>query len=141
MTEATTTAAHQGSHTDNLNWLVARFSREVPGVSHAVLVSSDGLLQATSPHLPAERAEQLAAVTAGLASLSGGAAGLLEQGEVKQSIVEMQQGYVLVMSVGNGSHLSVLANKKHDIGRIGYEMALLADQVGSVVSATARSSV
>lgn len=126
---------------ENLNWLVARFTRDVPGVSHAVLVSADGLLQAVSPHLPADRAEQLAAVTAGLASLATGAAQLFDGGKVMQSIVEMQRGYLLVMSVGNGSHIAVLANKQHDIGRIGYEMALLVDRVGSVVSATARSSV
>ncbi|WP_024802205.1 roadblock/LC7 domain-containing protein [Nocardia sp. BMG51109] len=125
---------------DNLNWLVDRFTREVPGVSHAVLVSTDGLLQATSPNLPTDRAEQLAAVTAGLASLSTGAAQLFSGGKVMQSIVDMQRGYLLVMSVGNGSHLAVLANKQHDIGRIGYEMALLVDRVGAVVQATARAS-
>ena len=103
---------------ENLNWLVTRFTREVPGVSHAVLVSADGLLQATSPHLPSDRAEQLSAVTAGLASLSSGAAQLFDGGKVMQSIVDMQRGYLLVMSVGNGSHLAVLANKQHDIGRI-----------------------
>jgi predicted regulator of Ras-like GTPase activity (Roadblock/LC7/MglB family) len=126
---------------ENLNWLVARFTKDVPGVSHAVLVTADGLLQATSPNLPADRAEQLSAVTAGLASLATGAAGLFDGGKVMQSIVEMQRGYLLVMSVGNGSHLAVLANKSHDIGRIGYEMALLVDRVGAVVTATARTAV
>ncbi|MEV6767548.1 roadblock/LC7 domain-containing protein [Nocardia sp. NPDC051030] len=130
----------QSTTNENLNWLVTRFTREVPGVSHAVLVSADGLLQATSPHLPADRGEQLAAVTAGLASLATGAAQLFEGGKVMQSIVEMQRGYLLVMTVGNGSHLAVLANKQHDIGRIGYEMALLVDRVGSVVQATARTA-
>ena len=131
----------QKSTDENMNWLVTRFTREVPGVSHAVLVSADGLLQATSPNLPSDRSEQLSAVTAGLASLSAGAAQLFNGGKVMQSIVDMQRGYLLVMSVGNGSHLAVLANKQHDIGRIGYEMALLVDRVGSVVQATARSAV
>lgn len=126
---------------DNLNWLVARFTRDVPGATHAVLVSADGLLQATSEHLPPARAEQLAAVTAGLASLSAGAAQLFNGGKVMQSIVDMQRGYLLVMSVGNRSHLAVLANKQHDIGRIGYEMALLVDRVGAMVQAAARTSV
>jgi predicted regulator of Ras-like GTPase activity (Roadblock/LC7/MglB family) len=130
------TNANNSTTDENLNWLVARFTRDVPGVSHAVLVSADGLLQATSPHLPSDRAEQLAAVTASM-----GAASLFDGGKVMQSIVEMQRGYLLVMSVGNGSHLAVLANKSHDIGRIGYEMALLVDRVGSVVTATARTAV
>ena len=62
-------------HSDNsLDWLVSNFAREVPGVSHAVLVSVDGLLIAASQHLPRERADQLAAVSSGLASLASGAA-------------------------------------------------------------------
>ncbi|GAB2644768.1 roadblock/LC7 domain-containing protein [Nocardia goodfellowii] len=129
------------SNNANLNWLVARFAREVPGVSHAVLVSADGLLQATSDNLPEERAEQLAAITAGLASLATGAVQLFDGGKVMQSIVDMQRGYLLVMSVGTASHLAVLATKQHDIGRIGYEMALLVDRVGTVIQATARSTV
>ena len=35
-----------------LNWLVSNFVRDVPGVSHAILVSADGLLMAASSHLP-----------------------------------------------------------------------------------------
>lgn len=52
-----------------LDWLVSKFAREVPGVAHALLVSVDGLPVAASEHLPRERADQLAAVTSGLASL------------------------------------------------------------------------
>ena len=55
---------------DSLDWLVSKFAREVSGVSHAVLVSADGLLMAASEHMPTERADQLAAVASGLASLS-----------------------------------------------------------------------
>ncbi len=53
-----------------LDWLVSSFARDVPRVSHAVLVSTDGLLMAASEHLPENRATQLAAVSSGLASLS-----------------------------------------------------------------------
>jgi predicted regulator of Ras-like GTPase activity (Roadblock/LC7/MglB family) len=41
-----------------LDWLVSNFAREVSGVTHAVLVSVDGLLVSASEHLPAERADQ-----------------------------------------------------------------------------------
>lgn len=53
---------------DSLDWLVSKFAREVSGVSHAVLVSADGLLMAASENMPVERADQLAAVASGLAS-------------------------------------------------------------------------
>lgn len=123
-----------------LDWFVSNFVRDVPGVSHAILVSADGLLMASNSHLPADRAEQLAAVTSGLASLSTGAARLFEAGNVRQSIVEMDDGFLLLMGVGNGSYLATLASVSCDIGQVGYEMALLVDRVGKTVQATPRAT-
>ena len=123
---------------DSLDWLVSKFAREVSGVSHAVLVSADGLLMAASGRLPAERAEQVAAVSSGLASLATGAARLFEGGAVMQTIVEMENGFMLLMSVGDGSHLAVLTQATADIGQVGYEMALLVERVGQMVQAQAR---
>jgi uncharacterized protein len=128
-----------GSPQENpLDWLVSKFARDIPGVAHAVLVSVDGLLIAASEHLPPERADQLAAVTSGLASLSAGAAQLFDGGRVLQSVVEMDHGYVLIMQVGDGSQLATLASKTCDIGQVGYEMALLVERVGAVVQTSRR---
>jgi uncharacterized protein len=126
--------------TRTLDWFVSNFVRGVPGVSHAILVSADGLLMASSSHLPTDRAEQLAAVTSGLASLSNGAAQLFEAGNVRQSMVEMDDGYLLLMGVGNGSYLATLASISCDIGQVGYEMAVLVDRVGKSVQATPRAT-
>jgi uncharacterized protein len=129
----------QSMQDTSLDWLVSNFAREVPGVAHAVLVSADGLLVAASEHLPQERADQLAAVSSGLASLSMGAAQLFEGGQVLQSVVEMQNGYLLLMRVGDGSHLATLATTSCDIGQIGYEMAILVERVGGVVRSKRRT--
>lgn len=123
-----------------LDWFVAKFVRDVPGVSHAILVSSDGLLMASSSRLTADHADQMAAVTSGLASLAGGAARLFEAGSVRQTIIEMDDAFLLVMGVGNGSYLAVLTSVSCDIGQVGYEMAVLVDRVGKTVSATARAT-
>ena len=124
---------------DSLDWLVSRFTREVSGVSHAILVSADGLLMAASEHIPGDRADQLAAVTSGLASLSSGAAKLFDGGHVLQSVVEMENGYLLLMRVGDGSNLATLAIRNCDIGQIGYEMAMLVERVGSAVQSSRRA--
>jgi uncharacterized protein len=129
----------QSDSDNSLDWLVSNFAREVAGVSHAVLVSVDGLLIAASEHLPRERADQLAAVSSGLASLASGAAQLFEGGQVLQSVVEMQDGYLLIMRVGDGSHLAALAATSCDIGQIGYEMAVLVERVGGVVQSSRRA--
>ncbi len=125
--------------TRTLDWFVSNFVRDVPGASHAILVSADGLLMASSSHLPADRADQLAAVTSGLASLASGAARLFEAGEVRQSLIEMDDGYLLLMGVGNGSYLAALASISCDVGQVGYEMAVLVDRVGKAVQATPRT--
>lgn len=122
----------------NLDWVVSKFVEEVPSAAHAILVSADGLLMAASSSIPSDRAEQVAAVSSGLASLAVGAARLFDGGAVLQTVVEMQNGYLLLMSVGDGSNLACLTEDSADIGQVGYEMALLVDRVGRMVQAQAR---
>jgi predicted regulator of Ras-like GTPase activity (Roadblock/LC7/MglB family) len=121
-----------------LDWLVTRFVSDVTDAAHAVLVSADGLLMAASTSMPGDRGEQLAAVSSGLASLAVGAARLFEGGAVMQTVVEMEHGYLMLMSVGDGSNLAVLTQEGADIGQVGYEMALLVERVGRTIAAQAR---
>jgi uncharacterized protein len=140
MTETTAVTASDREGRD-LDWVVSRFVDEVPGTAHGILVSADGLLTAASAQLPGDRAEQIAAVASGLASLAVGASRLFEGGAVLQTVVEMERGHLLLMSVGDGSHLAVLTEEAADLGQIGYEMALLVDRVGQMVQARARSTL
>ncbi len=122
----------------NLNWLITNFVERVPGVSHTVVVSSDGLLLAVSEGFPRDRADQLAAVASGLASLTTGAARVFEGGNVTQTVVEMERGFLFVMSISDGSILAVLASTECDIGLVGYEMALLVERCGDVLTPALR---
>lgn len=124
----------------SLDWVVSRFVDDVLGATHAILVSADGLLVAGSARLPADRAEQMAAVSSGLASLATGAAQLFDGGAVLQTVIEMEDGYLLLMSVGDGSNLAVLTSANADLGQIGYEMALLVQRVGPMIQAQARGT-
>jgi uncharacterized protein len=112
----------------DLNWLISAFADRVPSVAHALVVSSDGLPLAFSHGLPPERVDQLAAVASGLTSLVEGAARIFGGGAVDQTVVEMRQGLLIVMSVTGGSTLAVLATSDCDMGLVAYEMALLADR-------------
>jgi uncharacterized protein len=131
-------AAYAQPDERNLDWLVSRFVEEVTDAAHAILVSADGLLMAMSESIPDERAEQVAAVSSGLASLAVGAARLFDGGAVLQTVVEMEHGYLMLMSVGDGSNLTVLTEEAADIGQVGYEMALLVERVGRMVQAEPR---
>lgn len=136
--ESAAPAAGSAGDDRDLDWVMSRFVEEVPDAAHAILVSADGLLMASSTSIPGERAEQVAAVSSGLASLAVGAARLFEGGAVMQTIVEMEMGFLMLMSVGDGSNLTVLTTEEADIGQVGYEMALLVDRVGRTVEAQAR---
>lgn len=120
------------------SWLVSAFTEEVAGVAHAALVSADGLLVAASTSLPRDRADQLSAIASGLSSLALGTAELFTAGRVVQSVIEMEEGFLLLMSVGDGSNLVVLAGPGCDIGLVGYEMTLLVDRVGKMVDTPLR---
>jgi len=137
----TATSADQVSRRDRFGSLVNNFVDTVAGVAHATVVSSDGLLLVASSELPRDRADQLAAVTSGLLSLTRGAARCFEAGEVVQTVVDMEQGSMLVMSISDGSSLAVLAAPGCDIGLIGYEMALLVQRVGELLTPELRQQL
>ena len=111
-------------------WLINDFTSHVPGVAHAIVVSSDGLLLCASNKLPTDYADQLAALTSGLSSLTNGAARCFGGGAVRETVIEMDRGVMVVMTIDDGSALAVLAAPRCDIGRIAYEMALLVERVG-----------
>lgn len=138
MTEYPVRIVAEASDERSLDWLISRFVDEVADAAHAILVSSDGLLMAASASIPADRAEQLGAVSSGLASLAVGAARLFAGGAVLQTVVEMEQGFLMLMSVGDGSNLAVLTAATADLGQVGYEMALLVERVGRAVQASPR---
>jgi len=107
----------------NLNWLVGNFVKNTPGVAPAMVVSADGLPLAVSERLERAKADQLAAIASGLASLSQGTARCFDVGLVKQTVVEMQRGLLFVTSISDGSCLTVLAASSCDLGVVAYEMA------------------
>jgi hypothetical protein len=122
----------------DLGWLITNFIERVPGTSHGVVVSADGLPLAFSGGFPQERADQLAAVTSGLTSLTQGASRVFQGGAVVQCVVEMQGGVLVVMPISNGSSLAVLAASACDLGLVAYEMTLLVERAGRVLTPASR---
>jgi predicted regulator of Ras-like GTPase activity (Roadblock/LC7/MglB family) len=128
-------------HDEDLNWLISTFIDRIPGAKSSVVVSSDGLVLAMSELIARDTADQLAAVTSGLASLTIGAARCFDAGTVNQVIVEMTGGYLFVTTVSDGSALAVMCELDCDIGLIGYEMSLLVDRIGQVLTPAVRDDL
>jgi hypothetical protein len=140
MTASQPTPAVSGD-LNQFGWLVSNFTERVPGVAHSVVVSTDGLLLASSSRLPGDRAEQLAAVAAGLAGLTYGAARCLDSDSVRRTVVEMERGVLLVMTIRDGSCLAVLASSDCSVGQVAYEMTVLVDQVGKILTPELRTQL
>lgn len=125
----------------NVGWLVSNFVDRVPGVNEAVVVSSDGLPLAVSAGLDRESADRFAAVASGLIGLSYGAAGRFGGGAVTEVIVEMQHAFLFVTGISDGSLLAVVADSGCDVGLVGYEMAVLVERTGSVLTPALRAEL
>ncbi|BAL85872.1 hypothetical protein AMIS_6520 [Actinoplanes missouriensis 431] len=125
----------------DMGWLLSNFADSIAGIAHVIAVSADGLLLASSRDLPADRADQLAAITSGVVSLTDGASRMFNAGQVQQTIIEMDSGYLFLMSISDGSSMAVLAARSCDVGQVGYEMALLVERVGAALSPAPREAV
>lgn len=125
----------------NVNWLVTTFVERVPGATDAVVVSADGLPLAVSAGLSRDTADRLAAVASGLIGLAYGAAGRFGGGAVTEVLIEMERGFLFVTGISDGSLLAVVADQRCDVGLVGYEMAVLVEKTGAVLTPALRAEL
>jgi predicted regulator of Ras-like GTPase activity (Roadblock/LC7/MglB family) len=123
-----------GTDVNSFNWLLANFVHNTDGVRDAVAVSSDGLLIATSDGLDRAGADHLAAIVSSLGSLSRSASRRYDFEAVKLIMIEMRRGFLLVSAIRGGSCLGVIADASCDIGLAGYEISLLAERFGDLLT-------
>ncbi|MEV1021983.1 roadblock/LC7 domain-containing protein [Streptomyces sp. NPDC050264] len=126
--EPTTTGTARGA--GELDWLLDDLVLRVAELRHAVVLSNDGLAVGASTGLGREDAEHLAAVASGFNSLAKGTGRHFGTGGVRQTMVEMDDGFLFVAAAGDGSCLAVLSTVTADIGLVAYEMARLVKRVG-----------
>ncbi|MEH0423087.1 roadblock/LC7 domain-containing protein [Streptomyces sp. B21-083] len=122
-------------------WLVTNFTERVPNVAHAVVISADGLLLTASDQLADDRAEQLSTIAAGAISLVQAAARCMDTGNALRTVIQMENGNMLMMSIRDGSCLVALAAPDCEIGQIAYEMTVLVDQVGEMLTPELRTEL
>jgi uncharacterized protein len=60
---------------------------------------------------------------------------------VRRTVVEMQGGILLLMTIMDGSCLAVLAAPNCDVGQVAYEMTVLVDQVGPLLTPELRAEL
>ncbi|MGW0770665.1 roadblock/LC7 domain-containing protein [Streptomyces sp. NPDC002676] len=137
---AETTASGQR---DNMAWLLRQFASDVPDVTHAVLLSRDGLRLLDSD-VDKDWADELSAALSGVASLAANITGPShKKRQAGQVIIERDDCLFFVQSAGRSAAfdnhpgnergevdtiLAVIATTDADAGTVGYEMGRLVQK-------------
>ena len=114
----------------DLGWLLDDLASRVEYFRKAVILSRDGLAIASTTGLGRDEAERLSALAAGMQSLASGAGQHFGVGEVRQTIIELEQALLFITTAGHGSCLAVLCPANADAGLVAYEMAMLVKRAG-----------
>jgi predicted regulator of Ras-like GTPase activity (Roadblock/LC7/MglB family) len=123
-----------------LDWLLESLLRRTPGARHALVLSRDGLKLCSSSELDMDQADQLAAISAGIQSLSHGASVEFGNGTggVRQAMAEFYGGILFVVEAGSGAHLALVASEDADVGLIGHNMNELVEQLSEYLTTPPR---
>jgi hypothetical protein len=103
-----------------------------PDVEASALVSVDGLIIASA--LPAGVEEdRVSAMSAAMLSLGDRIASELGRGILSQVYVKGDQGYVILMSVGEEAVLTVLAHQEAKLGLVFLDMRRTAEDLATLL--------
>jgi predicted regulator of Ras-like GTPase activity (Roadblock/LC7/MglB family) len=122
-------------------WLINDFVRKVHGVTHALIMSSDGFPLTASESMTSDAAEQLAAIASGLLSLAHNGAALFDKGPCEQIIIRLGRGYFLFMQIGTGAGLAVMTGPECDMKVVAYEMTQFVTSAGHVLTPEVRAGM
>jgi predicted regulator of Ras-like GTPase activity (Roadblock/LC7/MglB family) len=123
-----------------LDWLLDDLVRRVAHITKAVILSQDGMTLGASQTLERDDAEHLAALAAGFQSLARGASRHFGGGTVRQTVIEMESGFLLVTAAGSGTCLAVITGPGADLGLVAYEMAVLVRRSGEHIKVNTRAA-
>lgn len=125
----------------DFTWLLNDFVYKVHGVTHALIMSSDGFPLTASDAVGNDDAEQLAAIASGLLSLAGNSAALFGKGSCEQIIIRLTHGYFLFMGIGAGAGLAVLTGQDCDMRVVAYEMTQFVANAGHALTPEIRADL
>ena len=128
---------------EKLSWLMQGLLARTPGTRHALVLSRDGLKLCRTPELSVDQADQLAAIAAGIQSLSHGASMEFGDGSggVRTAMTEFYGGVLFIVEAGEGAHLAVVTAEEADPGLVGHNMGELVEQLGEHLSTRPRTSL
>src|SRR5262249_21866464 len=137
----TTDTPAQPRNPQEFGWLVRNFVDSTPGVTHALIVSSDGLTLIASDGLSVDQTDSLSAMTTGLISLGNSIAKQVGEDGCGQVLLRLSRGHYLFMRVSDLADLAVLAEPGANLGVVAGRMAQLVSSVGHVLTPQLRDDL
>jgi len=125
----------------DFGWLIDNFAASVPGVTHALIVSSDGLPLLASGGMSPDLADPLAAMTSGIISLGNNIAGKVGEPGCDQVMLKFPSGHFLFMSIGHLAGFAGLVQEGANLGVVAHQMAQLVDAAGHVLTPQLRDDL
>lgn len=123
----------------DFRWLINDFVGKVHGVTHALILSADGLSLTASDGVSSAERDQLAAIASAMISLARNSAQLFAKGSCEQIIVRMTRGYFLFMGIDEGAGLAVLTGPDCDMKVVAYEMTQFVLHAGHALTPDRRA--
>lgn len=135
MTSQTAPAvAGPASAPGDVAWLIRQFTADVPGVTHAIVVSLDGLQLAASDSVERDIGDQVSALSAGLLSMATQCGELLSLGPSEYMTIRQPRGHLLFMRIGDVAGLAVAASAHADLRVLAFRMTQFVTSVGHALA-------
>ncbi|MFE3110674.1 roadblock/LC7 domain-containing protein [Kitasatospora indigofera] len=131
------------THNGALDWMLSE-ALAVPETLHAILLTRDGLLRAHSQGIARDEADRQAAALCGVISISRSTTGFCShrgdgaEPTWRQTLIEFDDAFVLLIAAGDGSYLAVSATDRVDLEACGFRMQQLVERLGSAMASPAR---
>jgi predicted regulator of Ras-like GTPase activity (Roadblock/LC7/MglB family) len=130
---------HDATPLQRLRWLLSDVLITTPGLRSLALVSTDGLPLVTADEdCPSE---QLATLAAGLTGLSLGLSELLAFGGLRRTVITLDEGTLILMSVDDTACLTAYASADCDLSVAAFQLSRLVERAGHVLTAQLRDEL
>ncbi len=130
----TETTFELSNDAQDFTWLLAKFGEDTAGVVDVIAVSSDGLLMAAAGRADRATSDRLSAIVSGMVSLAAGAGVSYGLGPLNKVIIDADGGYLVVMAMGAGALLGVVADRTSSLGTVAYEMAVFINRINGILN-------
>lgn len=120
------------SRTEEMVRNLKALSMNTPDIEASAVVSVDGLIMASA--LPADVEEdRVSAMSAAMLSLGERIANELRRGQLDQVFVRGEEGYVILMAIGEEAVLTALAHSRAKLGLVFLDMRRTANELINLV--------